>query len=274
VQGHGSTAEQSRRDGVDGYDADSYGLAVGIDTETLSNNGIFGVALSYGQTEVDSHNANRTATDVDTYQVTLYGDYDLDRATFITGMLAYSWHDVSTTRHNVGGIAGLNAHGDFDANQWTARANIGRDYQYETMTLTPSLLAHWTHYDGDNYTETGAGNAGLNVRQDSVSMFELGAGINAAWNHRTASGMEVEPSLHASYRYDFIGDEVSTTNNFIGGGAAFTANGADPAQHAFNVGAGLSLFDTSGWEFTANYDYDFKSDYDAHSGFIRAGVKF
>lgn len=274
VQGHGTTADQDRRSGVDGYDADSYGFAVGLDTETLSSNGIVGVAFSYADTEVDSRNANRTKSDIDSYQVTLYGSFDLDHATFINGMLAYTWHDVDTTRHNVGGINGLTARGSFDANQFSAQAVVGRDYKHDSMTVTPSLLAHWTHYDGDNYTETGAGNAGLVVNQDSVNKFELGAGVKASWDYQTASGMDVVPELRAGYRYDFIGDEVSTTNRFIGGGQAFTTKGADPAQHSFNAGGSLSLYTTDSWEFTANYDFDFKTDYHAHSGYLRAGVKF
>src|SRR5690606_2427761 len=134
-------------------------------------NGVVGVAFSYGDTDVDSRNANRTKSEIDTYQITLYGDYDLDQSTFINGMLAYSWHDVSTLRHNVGGIAGINARGDFDAHQWTAEASVGRDYAYDSMILTPSLLAHYTHYSADGYTETGAGNASLIVDQDNLSKF-------------------------------------------------------------------------------------------------------
>jgi outer membrane autotransporter protein len=130
------------------------------------------------------------------------------------------------------------------------------------------------HYNGDDYTETGAGNAGLRVDQDSLNVFELGVGVTAAWQYETASGMDVEPSLHAGYRYDLVGDEVESTNRFIGGGQAFNTQGADPARSTFNAGAGLKLFTTDNWEFSANYDFEFKSDYDAHSGYLRAGVKF
>ncbi|MBU0858776.1 MAG: autotransporter outer membrane beta-barrel domain-containing protein, partial [Alphaproteobacteria bacterium] len=274
IQGFGSAATQDRRDGVDGYDADTFGMAVGLDTETLNSNGILGVALSYANTDVDSNAGFGGTSDVDSYQVTLYGDYDLDQATFINGMLAYSWHDIDTTRNNVGGIVGATARGSNDADQWTAQANLGRDYAYDSMTLTPSLLANWSHYNADDYTETGAGNANLIVDSDSVSVFELGVGLNASWAYQTASGMDVEPSLHAGYRYDFIGDEVSTTNRFVGGGPTFQADGADPSKHGFNVGGAMALYTTDAWEFTANYDYDFRSDYDAHSGYIRAGVKF
>lgn len=274
AQGFGSMGDQDRRDGVDGYEADTFGGTIALDTETIAANGIVGVALSFANTEVDSKNANRTNTDVDTYQIALYGDYDLDQTTWLNGMVAYAWHDVNTIRHNVGGIAGLNASGDFDANQFTAQAEIGRDYTYESMILAPSFLAHWTHYDADGYTETGAGNAGLVVSQDTVNVFELGVGVDATWQYQTASGMEVEPSLHAGYRYDLVGDEVSTSNRFIGGTTAFAADGADPARSTFNVGAGMKLYTTDNWEFSANYDFEFKSDYDAHSGYLRAGVKF
>ena len=274
AQGFGSKAQQDRRDGVDGYDADTYGGTIGLDTETISDNGVVGVAFSYANTEVDSKNANTTNSDVDSYQIAVYGDYDLDQTMWLNGMAAYAWNDVSTTRHNVGGIAGLNANGDFDANQYTVQAEVGRDYTYDSMTVAPSFLAHWTHYDPDGYTETGAGGLNQVVDQDSVDIFELGVGVDASWQYETASGMEFVPSLHAGYRYDLVGDEVEATARFTGAGAAFTTQGADPARSAFNVGGAMKLYTTDNWEFSANYDFNFKSDYDAHAGYLRAGVKF
>lgn len=273
AQAFGSTADQGRRDGVDGYDADTWGMTVGLDTETILSNGILGVAFSYGDTEVDGDAGFGSNTNVDSYQVTLYGDYDIDSRTFINGFVAYAWNDVDTVRYNVGNT-GLHSRGDYDADQFTAEAVVGRDYQYESMTVTPNLLAHWMHYDGDDYTETGAGNASLHVDQDTVNIFELGVGATAAWQYETASGMDVEPSLHVGYRYDLIGDEVQSTNRFIGGGQAFNTQGADPARSTFNVGAGMKLYTTDNWEFSAKYDFEYKADYDAHSGYLRAGVKF
>ena len=53
-QAYVQTAEQDERDGVSGYDSDSYGFVAGIDTEALADDLTVGVAFSYGNTEVES----------------------------------------------------------------------------------------------------------------------------------------------------------------------------------------------------------------------------
>lgn len=273
AQGFGQTATQDRRDNIDGYDADTYGAAVGIDTENLSN-GVVGVAFSYGNTQVDSNNANRTDTDVDSYQVTLYGNYDLDRDTYLNGMAAYARSNADTTRHNVGGVAGLTAQGEYDANQYTVRAEAGRDYAYHGMTVTPNVMGHWTHFTADDYTETGAGGANLSVDMDSMDIAELGIGVDASWDLKQSNGAMMRPSIGVGYRYDFVGDKVQATSSFAAGGAAFASQGPDPAQSTFDVGASLDYLTTDNWQFTVNYGFEYKSDYDAHSGFVRAAYKF
>lgn len=272
----GQTASQDRRDGIDGYDSDTYGVAVGLDSANVIENGIVGLAFSYGNTNIDSDNANATDTDVDSYQLTLYGDYSLDENTYLNGMVAYGWHSVDTTRHNVGGVSGLTANGDFDADQFVIQAEMGRDYQYgENTTLTPNVLANYTFYSADDYTETGAGGANLAVNNEDLSVFELGLGLDASWLFENVDGSYVEPEIRVGARYDLIGDEVETTSSFTGApGTSFKTQGFDPAQATFNIGAGVKYYSTDNWELTANYDFEVKQDYDSHAGFLRAAYKF
>ncbi|MCB9979289.1 MAG: autotransporter domain-containing protein [Rhodospirillales bacterium] len=274
-QAFGSTADQDHRDGVDGYEADTFGGAVGLDTTNLSDNAVIGVAFSYADSDIDSDNANNTQTDIGSYQVTVYGDYDIDERTFLSGQFAYAFNDIESTRYNVGGVSGLTANGDYDSNQFTIAGKLGRDYATDQgLTLSPALLADYTHLSIDDYTETGAGGANLDVNSDSLNILEIGVGVDASWLHQNMDGSYLKPAVHAAYRYDVIGDNVETTSTFTGGGAAFQTNGMDPARSTFNVGAGLSYMATNNWEFSANYDYEFKSDYGAHSGLVRAAYKF
>lgn len=273
-QAFGMTAEQDHRDGVDGYDADTYGLAVGADGEAV-NGGHVGVALSYGNTEVDSDAGFGAQTDVDSYQISLYGDAPLSSAMYVEGMVGYAWNDVEATRYNVGGT-GLNSNADYDADQFTAYAEVGRDYaQSGGLTLTPFALAHWTYYNADDYSETGAGAASLqDVDTDSLNIFELGVGVDAAWDIKNANGSSVKPVLSAGARYDLVGDEVDTTSSFVGGGAAFDTQGMEPGRATLNLGAGVGYYTTDNWELSAEYDYEYKSDYDGHSGQVRAAYHF
>lgn len=274
-QGFGQTADQDRRDGIDGYNSDTYGAAFGLDTENISDSAVLGVALSYANTDVDSDNANNTQTDVDSYGITLYGDYDLGEQTFISGQAGYAHNTIDHTRYDVGGVSDLNASADYDSDQFNVKGKVGRSYATDGgLTLTPNLSAAYTHVSVDDYTETGAGGANLHVNSDSLNILDLGVGVDASWMHQNADGSYIKPVLKAGYRYDVIGDKVETTSNFTGGGAAFKTEGFDPARSKFNVGAGLTYYTTTNWELSANYDFEIKADYDAHSGILRAGYKF
>jgi outer membrane autotransporter protein len=271
----GQTADQDRRDGIAGYDADTLGLAIGIDTAGIADNWIWGLGFAYAETDVKSEGANRTKTDIDSYQLSLYANYDVDDRTYLAGQVGYIWSDNDQTRHNLGGVTGLNATSDYDSDVIFARLEAGRNYNVGTNTiLTPKALINYQHYDVDGYTERGAGGAGLVVGSESLDILELGVGVDARWDLRQADGSFLQPKLSAGVRHDVIGDEYATTNRFIATGGSFRTEGFDPAQTTFNVGAGVTYFSTTNWELSAGYDYEFKSDYDAHSGTLRAAYKF
>ena len=275
VQGFGQTGDQDVRDGVAGYDVDSYGIAVGLDTESLAENWIWGVAFAYADTEVDSDGANNTKTDIDSYQVSLYGNYDLDDRTYIAGQVGYVWGDNDQTRSNVGGVNGLTATSDYDSNVYFASLEAGRKYMVGGNTvLTPKALVNYQHYDADGYTETGAGGANLTTSGDDLDLFEIGVGVDASWDYQQADGSYLQPKIGVGVRHDLVGDEYQTSSTFQAGGSSFKTEGFDPAQTTFNVSAGLTYFSTTNWELSAGYDFEYKSDYDSHAGKLKAAYKF
>ena len=271
-QGFGVTGTQDDRDGIDGYEIDAIGLAVGADTEMLAEDWVFGTAFSYTSSDVASDNAADTQTDIDTYQATLYANYDFTDRNYVSGQVGYAWSENSSTRRPA---PTLSASGDYDSSTFSARLETGRDYKDKrNMTLTPKLIANYMHYDADGYTETGAGGAGLNVASESLQLFELGAALDINWLYQVASGGFIKPAVHVGVRHDFIGDEFQTTSSFTGGGASFETTGFDPAQTTYDAGLGVTYYTTGHWELTADYDYEMKEDYSSHAGVLRAGYRF
>lgn len=276
AQVFGQRADQGTRNGVAGFDADTFGVAIGTDAEVMSGQGNLGVAFSYGNTDVKSKGLNNAKNEVDSYQLTVYGGMDLTPEVYLDGAVSYAWNDVETERRNVGLVNGLYARGDYNADQFGIRLEAGRPFHVDGgLTLTPSVLANYQHYSPDGYTEKGnAGNALLRVENENMNLFEMGVGLDAEWNLRNNDGSALKPGLHAGYRYDFVNDDVATTARFTGGGASFKTTGIDQARSTFNVGGGITWETNMNWELSAEYDYEFKSDYNAHSGIVRAGYKF
>ena len=271
----GTTGEQDERDNITGYDVDTYGVSVGIDTQTLAEDWVWGLAFTYGDTEIDKTVSATAGTDVDidTYQFSVYADYKWDAATYINGQIGYGMNSGDQTRT----FAGLVANADVDSDVFFARLETGRDYDMDNgWTLTPIALLNYQHINADGYTETGTcGAACLTVDTDNLNILEAGLAGEASYLHQNSDGSFFKPKLHAAYRYDFIGDEVEATSSFAGAPTvAFNTEGFDAQQNTFNVGAGLEFYTTSNWEMSVNYDYEIKEDYDGHNGYVRAAYKF
>ena len=273
----GQNIEQGLRKGIAGYDADTYGVTVGADTEGLHDEATIGLAFSYANTDVDSDNVTNTQSDINSYNVTLYGDYDLDNDTYVVGDIGYTYGDNETTRFNVGGVAGLNADSDYGSHQFQARAIVGRDYtpsQYEGLRVTPKAQVRYTHYQNEDISETGAGGANLNVESEGLNSLELGVGIDVRKDYVQNNGGILSPEVSVGYRYDVIGDAVQTTSTFDAGGASFKTEGTDPDQDTLNFGVGVGYTTPSSMEFTVSYDYENKDEFDSHSAFIRLAAPF
>jgi outer membrane autotransporter protein len=275
-QAFGRAADQSKRGDVAGFNSNTYGFAFGMDSDELIDDAIIGLGLSYARTSVDSDNANNTQTDINSYQATLYGQKRIDETTYFRGMAAYVYGDNDRVRQNVGGISSLNASSNFTSNLFTLYGEVGREILPEQTdaVLTPNLNLKYTHYSAQDYTETGAGGANLTVNQDSVTKFEIGAGIDAKWSIVQDDGSILIPQIRAGLSYDLLDDALDTSSTFAGGGAAFSTNGLHQGRLTGNLGAGITLKTPKGWDISANYDFNAKEGFQSHSGFARASIKF
>ncbi len=275
AQGYGQAAQQGIRDGIAGYKSDTAGFAMGVDTAKYAGdkNDVFGAAVNFGRTNVNSSNANTTGADIDSYGITVYGSKEMGGNAFLAGQVGYAYNDIDTFRHNAG-AAGLTANANYSSDQYSAKLLAGKDYEAgHSIVLTPTAFATYTYLHTDGYSETGTGTL-LSVDSDNFDVFKVGAGLQAEWKLKSATGEKLKPSLHANYTYDVTGDSVESTASFVGGGATFKTTGADPARSEFNAGAGLTYTTQSNFDVTAIYDYNYKTDYTAQSGLLRGTVHF
>ena len=276
-QGYGQSAQQDTRQGIKGYDADTLGAAVGVDSTTMISDGVLGVSVSYGNTNIDGKNVNTTDTELDNYGITFYGSRDLGNNMFLNGQIGYAFNNIDSARHDVGGVAGVTASSDYDSNQFSMRAALGNDYTTGYgMVITPTVSATYTYLNTDSYTETGAGALNLTVDNDNMNVLALGIGMNASWNLQNSDGTTMKPSMRVGYTYSALDDSVDTTSSFTGDPAstAFNANSADLARSAFNAGMGMTWMTAANWDVSASYDFTYKNDYAAHNGILRATTRF
>lgn len=260
MQFYHSSADQDMRNGIDGYDVKTDGLALGADAPVGEHIDL-GFALTYGQTDVDTDRDSRI--EIDSYQLSLYASYNPGRW-FADGIVSYARNRYETERTL---FTGAVAKADYDGDQYDVRARAGYPFAInDRLQLTPMLSAQYTHLDEEKYRERGADNAGLIIDSDTNEAFVVGAALEAAYTFTSASQVSWVPSITLGVYKDLIGDEVEQQSSFIGlPSASFSTRGADVATTSYLAGIGLEVFGQNNLSVTLSYDYLSKDDYRGRS---------
>jgi uncharacterized protein with beta-barrel porin domain len=256
---------------IAGFEAETVGISGGIDTE-VSDNVRVGTSLSYSTTGVDGEGSGKSTVDVDSYQVTVYGDYTTDQY-YVEGSLGYAKNDNEMSRTITIGTLVRTAKGENESDQYMANIRAGMPIHLDNSTfITPMAGISYTTVESDSYTETGAGGLNLNVAPEDISALVVNAGVKVHTKIKQGNGYLI-PTLHAGVSYDTTGDEAAATSSFTGGGAAFKSTGAEVEQLGANAGIGLT-YDDGAWSVGAAYDLSVKDGYEGHSGSVEARWKF
>ena len=267
----GNWSNQDAKGGIDGYDAKTYGISGGFDGE-IAEGVRLGSSIAYANTSVDGDGAGSSKTDIDSYQLSVYGDYTAD-AYYVEGMVGYARNKNDTSRHISFGGLNRTASGDYDSNQYMASIGAGMPFNIGgNAFLTPTVGLSYTHVTSDSYTETGAGNFNMTVNPDDVDAV-IGA-IGARVHTRIAMGTGTFiPEFRVGVSYDFAGDEATATGTYTGGGAAFAAEGTKVEQLGGNAGLGLT-YDDGAWSVGANVEAEVKNGFLGKSASLEARFKF
>lgn len=273
IKPFGSWSDQDNADGAIGYEADTYGVVFGADTE-VGTSFRLGAALAYSASDVDSKSsAAPQSADVDTYQFALYGSYSIDERTDISFQA-----DIGTSNYDgvrTISIAPFNtrAFSDFDSTNYHLGVGLGRDIRIDDKTtFTPSVRADYTAIDMDGYTETGAGSLGLKVEGETYD--ELIFAVDGKINYDLSDALSLTGNLGLGF--DAINDQATITSSFVGGGGTFVTNGVDPCALLFRGGLGLVMHpaNVNGIELVTRYDFEGREDLSNHTVSLKFRMPF
>jgi outer membrane autotransporter protein len=270
VKPYGQLASLNTDKNMTGYNVDSFGLSIGVDTQSFIKDTTIGIAISYSESEVSSKDINQTETDVDTFQIGIYADKSLENNASLVGYIGYGHSENGSVRHNVGGVSNLVAEGNFESHQFILQGQVSKRFYFKDVNLTPTFFSQYMMYDPDTYKEEGAGTANLSVDYDTYNKLDIGVALELDWTKLTKDQAVFSPFVRVSYMYDLIADQIEGTNIFTGGGQRFGIKGEEPSDHNFGVGLGINYENKDSWDFGVNYDFTFSSDYKSHFGYLLA----
>jgi autotransporter family porin len=262
----GGWTKQDERQGVNGYDIDSYGLALGFDGD-ISASWNVGAALAYINSDVESNLVSGShSIDMDSYMAKVYATKMLDDVTALNLQVGAGTSNYDSTRRI---FTGDIANADYDSWNMQLSAELERSYQVSDKTvMTPYVHADYSYVNVEDYNESGAGALNLNVGDDSADSLIIGAGVKA--NHSVSDSLLL--MANAGIGYDVMTDRSSLTSSFVGGGANFTTEGIEPDELVYNAGVGTKYSLENGTEITASYNIDARQDYTDQS--LSANFRF
>lgn len=255
-------AEQSSANGFSGYEVDSDGFVVGVDG-AVSDDWRVGLALGLGGAEVE---ADASALDIDTTQLTVYGTWVMSDVTSMDVKLGYGMHGYDGARSTPGGVA----KSDYDGNQMLLAAELKRIYDLnEDWTFTPGVGLTWTQVDIDGYSETGAG--AFNLTTDDADEDSLILGLDGQFERGLSENSAFTTNVRLAFDTATEQAAVDTTLNGLG---TYTANGIEQDELIYGLGLGYRYATESNLEFSANYDLELRDGYDANQVSVRVQMPF
>lgn len=271
VKPFGNWTDQDDRNGVYGYDANSYGITLGVDAD-IGTGWRIGSAFAYANSDVDSNNSNvKHQIDMDTYQIGIYANRQMDSDIALDLKAAWGMSTYDSARRIDFVSPTRTATADYDS--WHLRLNAKLSRQYavnDATTVAPYLRADYAYVDVDSYRENGAGALNLSVNGDTEDALILGVGADL--DHVVSDNMTLKANLGVGY--DVSSDQSSLDASFVNDGAVFSTKGLDPDPLILRAGVGAVFANIKNVEITGRYDIEARQDYTNQGVSVNLGWKF
>mgnify|MGYP000039202035 FL=1 len=271
MEGTGSYAKLDTRGDESGYQLTTWGGTVGMDVD-LSDHFTMGAAFTANYGDLTASAADSADGHLDSYYANLFGRYQSKRWAH-TLILTGGWNDAKLNRTVNYGEGSYRTQGNTSGWGFGAMYELTYDVylnEDKSSILQPLANASVVTTRMDGYTETGAGNAGLNVGKQEWTTGTVALG--GRWMGLIGSnifGREALAEFRVNAAQD-MGDRRGETNVALLGNPGFmqSVRGAKVGTTALQIGAGLSVpVGTQGTVFI-NGNADFRDGANSVNGSI------
>ena len=260
AKGFGNWANQGDLNNVAGYAVDGGGVAFGFDKQ-LSLKSNLGISLAYAYSSVSSNSAVApSSVDINSYQLGLYGDYQLQPDLQLTYQLDGAINTNASTRSlsSFAGTTGVGANATGTYNSYVVHAGLGLKKFFSlnpSTRLTPEVRVDYTTVQTDAYTESGGGLLNLKVNSQSYETLYTSASLRL--DHTLSNGLDISANIGVAY--NALDNNAQLTSAYQGGGPAFVTNGLEISPWLYNAGVGIGGMVSKDVELNVRYDIDFSS---------------
>lgn len=258
--GNGNAAKTERSTG---------GFLFGADTPAFDT-WRFGAVAGYSRTNFDVNDRHSSGAS-DNYHVGLYGGSAWGALGFRSG-LAYTWHDIDTTRNVTFPGFSDRLSSDYNAGTFQAFSELSYGVEVGGARFEPFANLAYVNFDANGVRENG-GAAALNGSGASMDTTFTTLGLRPSASFKLGETAVTARGL-LGWRHAF-GDTVPTeTMSYASGSSAFTIGGVPVARNAAVIEAGLDFTLLPTATLSVSYNGQFAKDLTDQSFKANLNVKF
>ena len=214
------------------------GMEVGFDYK-FTPHFLAGLAFGYNHTNATLDNLGSNAT-VNSYAPTLFASY-VDGGWYGNALVTYGFNQFNENRAiNFGGY-NATANGSPGGRQQVFNLDGGYDIHSKHWTFGPTLGLQYTHFNVNNYTETGAPGANLAVssQADDSLRSRLGAHMSYA---AQIKNIAITPHLDLSWQHEYLNQSSQLYSSFTDvGTGSFAITTPNGSKDSALIDAGFNI---------------------------------
>ena len=227
-------------------DIDSLGITVGVDTK-MDNDQILGVALRVGNTDVDVGTFG-SKVDTNALSLSVYGSNSLDNRNFLKHVLGLSYLDSEILRVNE---ENTDKHaGDREGRQVFGSLNIGREYENDDVTFSPTVRIDGSYTTLNGYREDGVAALSYNDQDIKSLMASLGVLIDEDFNLENST---VKHRFNLEYGKEFTSNSKVVTS-YVTDSEIFEYQADNKNRDIYTAGFGFDFKHDQGLTISTDYE--------------------
>ncbi|MGA1980785.1 MAG: autotransporter domain-containing protein, partial [Sedimentisphaerales bacterium] len=235
IRPFGMFYEQDTTPKLTGFRAQAVGTQFGFD-KSHGPNLIMGIGGGYSHSFIN-FKESRGEGDTDSFRAGPYASYFKNNF-FVDTSVSFGYHENENKRSLKFGTINRTARSDYHAYDLSAYIGGGYDFHINKWTVTPSASAQYIHYRSENFKETGAGAAGLDVDAATAQSLRSKLGVTVS-TVTELYGTKIVPELFAGWAHEFTNYE-DIKARFVQGTAKFTTDVDYDRDDSVYFGAGIS----------------------------------
>jgi len=247
----------------DGYKSTIFGVTGGADYR-FSRKAVAGLAFSYSNADGDFRSGGNFSTN--SYGGLLFSSYSPTEQTFIQVAGGYTRNNYLVARSanvtlvNSGGSALVNKTGlassSSNGNIFSLGLLTGYDHPIGQFTIGPRAGITYTNTQISNFAENGSTGIELKYDDQWINSLQSVLGVQGSAAFSTNFGVLV-PQFNADYIHEFANSQrlitVQFAEDFRTNPTKFQFKNDVPVRNYFNLGTGLVMVWTNGWQTFAHF---------------------